>query len=117
MPRQQPALSLTVNAAVAATQAIASESLTQNHATVAFTPVTGSGGTGTLSYSVSPSLPTGLSINSSTGAINGTPTTTSTAASYTVTVTDSNSATATASFSLTVNAALVATPRLSPQNP
>ena len=75
---------------------------------VAFTPVTGSGGTGTLSYSVSPALPTGLTFNASTGAISGTPTATSAATSYTVTVTDSNSATAAASFSLTVNGAVAA---------
>jgi sugar lactone lactonase YvrE len=107
--------SLTVNAAVAATQAVASESLTQNHATVAFTPVTGSGGTGTLSYSVFPAVPAGLSFNTSTGAISGTPTATSAAANYTVTVTDSSSATATAIFSLTVNAAV--TPVLSWSTP
>ena len=71
--------------------------------------MTGSGGTGTSSYSVSPSLPTGLSINSSTRAISGTPTATSAATSYyAVTVTDSNGATATASFSLTVNTTVAA---------
>ena len=94
---------------VAATQAIASTTLTQNHAATAFTPVTGSGGTGTLSYRVSPTLPTGLSYSASTGAITGTPTVTSSATTYTVTVTDANNATTTATFSLTVNAAVVAT--------
>jgi len=101
--------SLTVNTAVTATQAIASEALTQNHAATPFTPVTGSGGTAPLSYSISPALPAGLSINSSTGVITGTPTTTSPATSYTVTVTDQNGATATASFTLTVNGAVTAT--------
>jgi hypothetical protein len=101
--------SLTVNAAVTATQAIASTTLTQNHAATSFTPVTGSGGTSPLSYSVSPSLPTGLSLASSTGAITGTPTVTSSATTYTVTVTDANSATATATFSLTVIGAVTAT--------
>ncbi len=102
-------LSLTVNAAVTATQAIASEVLTQNHAATPFTPVTGSGGTAPLSYSISPALPAGLSYSASTGAVSGTPTATSTATSYTVTVTDANGATATATFSLTVNAAVTAT--------
>src|SRR5262249_26933535 len=37
-----------------ATQAVASKTLTQNHAATSFTPVTGSGGTAPLSYSVSP---------------------------------------------------------------
>jgi hypothetical protein len=92
-----------------ATQAIASTMLTQNHAATAFTPVTGSGGASPLSYSVSPSLPSGLSMASGTGAITGTPTATSSATTYTVTVTDANSATATATFALTVNGAVTAT--------
>jgi hypothetical protein len=98
-----------LDSGAAATQAIATTSLTQNHAATAFTPVTGAGGTAPLSYSVSPALPTGLSISSSTGAITGTPTATSSARSYTVTVTDAGNATATATFSLTVSTALTAT--------
>jgi hypothetical protein len=101
--------SLAINTAVTATQAIASATLTQNHAPASLTPVTGTGGAAPLSYSVSPSLPTGLTMNSTTGAISGTPTVTSPSTSYTVTVTDANSATATASFSLTVNSAVTAT--------
>jgi len=101
--------SLTVNAAVSATQAVSTKSLTQNYAAVSFTPVTGSNGTGTLAYSVSPTLPTGLSFNTSTGAITGTATVTSSATTYTVTVTDTNSASATNTFSLTVNTAVSAT--------
>jgi hypothetical protein len=101
--------SLTVNPAVTATQAVASVTLTQNHAATSFTPVTGGGGTGSLTYSVSPALPTGLSINSSNGAITGTPTATHATSSFTVSVTDTNNATATNSFSLTVNGAVVAT--------
>ncbi len=101
--------SVVVNAAVTATQAIASTTLTVNHVATAFTPVTGGGGTGTLTYSVSPSLPAGLSMNFATGSITGTPTATSLAATYTVTVTDADGATATASFSLTVNATVTAT--------
>ncbi|WMT72491.1 Ig-like domain repeat protein [Bradyrhizobium sp. Ash2021] len=92
-----------------ATQAIASTMLTQNHAATAFTPVTGSGGASPLTYSVSPGLPTGLSMAPATGAITGTPTVTSSATTYTVTVTDANSATATATFSLTVHGVVTAT--------
>ena len=95
--------SLTVNAAVAAMQSIASKALTQNIAATPFTPVTGSGGTGSLSYSISPALPAGLALSSTTGAITGTPTATSSATTYSVTVTDANSAIATASFIMTVN--------------
>ncbi|SIO39188.1 Putative Ig domain-containing protein [Bradyrhizobium erythrophlei] len=92
-----------------ATQAIASTMLTQNHAATAFTPVAGSGGTGALTYNVSPGLPTGLSMAPGTGAITGTPTVASSATTYTVTVTDANSATATATFSLTVHGVVTAT--------
>jgi hypothetical protein len=68
----------------------------------AFIPVTGSGGTGALSYSITPALPGGLSIVAGTGAIAGTPIVTSVAATYTVTVTDTNGASASAAFSLSV---------------
>ncbi|MGJ5149972.1 putative Ig domain-containing protein [Bradyrhizobium sp. HKCCYLR1023] len=100
---------LTVNGPVSATQAIASKTLTQNAAATSFTPVTGSGGTPPLSYGVAPALPTGLTLNTSTGAITGTPTVTSGATTYTVTVTDANTATASNTFSLTVNSAVTAT--------
>ncbi|MEV6528848.1 M4 family metallopeptidase [Streptomyces sp. NPDC051639] len=56
---------------------------------------------GSLSYAAT-GLPTGLSINGSTGAITGTPTTAGTY-STTVTVTDSTGATGTASFTWTVS--------------
>ncbi|MBO4255146.1 M4 family metallopeptidase [Streptomyces griseorubiginosus] len=56
---------------------------------------------GSLSYAAS-GLPTGLSINSSTGVISGTPTTAGTY-STTVTVTDPTGATGTASFTWTVS--------------
>lgn len=45
-------------------------------------------GSTATSYAISPALPTGLNINSSTGDITGTPTTISTATDYTVTVTN-----------------------------
>jgi uncharacterized repeat protein (TIGR01451 family) len=100
---------LTVNGAVTATQAIASTMLTRNHAATSFTPVTGSGGTGPLAYSVLPSLPTGLNMASGTGAITGTPGVASPATTYTVTVTDANGQTATATFALAVNSVVTAT--------
>ena len=99
---------LEVNGPLKATQAIATKSLTVNITSPAFTPVAGSGGTGTLTYSISPVLPGGLNFSTATGAISGTPTAISSATSYTVTVTDQNSATATASFALTVNGAVSA---------
>ena len=101
--------SLTVNGAVVATQAIASRMLTINTAAVPFTPVTGSGGTAPLSYSVAPALPAGLTLAAASGQITGTPTVASAATTYTVTVTDANTTTDSATFSLTVNGAVVAT--------
>jgi len=88
-----------------ATGTTTSYSFYQNIAVTAFTPVTGSGGTAPLTYSIvspSPSLPNGLAINSSTGQISGTPTVAAAATTITVTVTDANLQTATATFSLSV---------------
>ena len=56
-----------------------------------------------VSYAVGPSLPTGLSLNTSTGVISGTPTTATATASYTITATNSGGS-AQASLSITVNA-------------
>jgi hypothetical protein len=100
--------SLTVNTPPTATQSIASEALTQNHAATGFTPVTGGSGTASLAYSISPGLPAGLNISSTTGAVSGTPTAALAATNFTVTVTDANGVTATNSFSLTVNTAVTA---------
>jgi hypothetical protein len=101
--------SLTVNSAVVAMTAVSTTMLTVNQPSASFTPVTGSGGTPPLTFSVSPALPAGLSISATSGAITGIPTAASPATSYTVTVTDSNHATGQASFTLTVNPAVVAT--------
>ena len=57
---------------------------------------------GTLTYSISPTLPTGLSISSTTGAITGTPTAASASTSYTIAVSDSNGQSASYSFNITV---------------
>ena len=70
-----------------------------------FSPVTATGGASPYFYSISPALPAGLSLNTETGVISGTPTTTSAATTYTVTVKDSISPTAnqvSTSFSLRV---------------
>jgi alpha-tubulin suppressor-like RCC1 family protein len=68
------------------------------------TPITVANGVSPYVYSVSPSLPTGLSMNTTSGAITGTPTSLSSSTSYTVSVYDSNytPATATASFTIAV---------------
>jgi len=67
---------------------------------------TSSGGA-VVSYSVSPALPPGLTLNTSTGVISGTPTAVTSTASYTVTATNSGGPT-TASLSIAVVSAYTA---------
>ncbi len=80
--------------------------------------VTTSGGAGTLTYTVTGNLPPGLTLNSSTGAITGTPTGPNGTANFTVKVTDSSTAspqTSTKAFTITVNlppAPSISTPTL-----
>ena len=104
-----------VIAPLSASAALSDRSLTSGIAATSFTPITASGGVGNKSYSISPALPAGLSLNSSTGAITGTPTTAIVSTSYTVTVTDSSS-TVTSTFSLSVNPALSANSGSVPAN-
>ena len=94
-----------VNRPISANVSVASRSLTASLPISTLVPITASGGAGPRTYSISPSLPSGLSLNTSTGAITGTPTGASASTSYTVSVTDGSS-TSTATFSLGVNAAL-----------
>lgn len=73
-------------------------------------PVLGQGGTGTLTYSISPPVPAGLVYNTSTGTLSGTSGSLYTQTTHTVTVTDSATPTpaqATGQFTLAVNAASV----------
>ena len=74
--------------------------LTKGTAMTTVTP-TSSGGTIT-SWSVSPSLPTGLSLDSSTGAISGTPSVVTSSTTYTITGSNTGGST-TATVSVTVN--------------
>ena len=66
--------------------------------------LTGIGFSGTVSYSISPSLPTGLSLNASTGVISGTPVSGQASTSYTITATGSIAGSATAAVSLRIAA-------------
>lgn len=61
-----------------------------------------SGGGAVLNYSITPALPSGLSINTSNGVISGTPTAIATATSYTITATNSGGSTS-STISITVN--------------
>jgi len=72
-------------------------------------PVTAGGGYGTITFSISPALPSGLSFNASNGRITGTPTV-KVSGSHTVTATDSIGQTSSSSFSLVIlNPPLVTT--------
>jgi len=63
-----------------------------------------SGETATV-WSISPSLPSGLSLNTSTGVISGTASATSASATYTITATTSTSATGTTTITLAASSA------------
>ncbi|MCX6448058.1 MAG: putative Ig domain-containing protein, partial [Actinobacteria bacterium] len=101
--------SLTVASVLSTTLAIPAETLTAGAAAITFTPVPASGGTSPITYAISPSLPSGLSMSTSTGAITGTPASSASATNYTVTATDATSATSAKTFSLTIATALSTT--------
>ncbi|WP_371108270.1 putative Ig domain-containing protein [Rhizobium sp. RCC_161_2] len=63
--------------------------------------VTASGGTSPYSYSATGTLPAGLTLNHSTGAITGTPTTTGNY-SFSVTATDANNVTISAAYTIAI---------------
>lgn len=64
--------------------------------------LTTSGFSGTVTYGVSPSLPAGLTLNTSTGVISGAPTATQSATTYTITATGATSGAATSSVSIAI---------------
>jgi gliding motility-associated-like protein len=75
--------------------------------TVAISAVTPtSTGATVSSYTISPALPTGLTLNPTTGVITGTPTVNSTSRSYTVTATSALTCTGTTTFTLEVFSAV-----------
>ena len=81
---------------------IADQQYTQDTAISALTLPAATGGTGTLTYRLSPALPAGLQFDARTRRLTGTPTTTLAATLYTYTVTDANRATASLTFRLRV---------------
>ena len=99
---------LTVNPPVLATVVVAEKTLTQNQPATPFQPVAATGGTGALHYSVTPSLPSGLSISSTSGVVSGTPAAANASTTYTITATDTNGAAKSATFSLSISGAVVA---------
>ena len=81
---------------------IADQRYTQNTAISALTLPAAIGGTGSLTYRLSPALPAGLRFDARTRRLTGTPTATWTARVYTYTVTDANGATDSLTFRLRV---------------
>ena len=79
-----------------------STSITLTKGTAMTTETVTSTGGAVVSYSVSPSLPAGLSLDTSTGAISGTPTAVTSSASYTITATNTGG-TDTATMTIVVN--------------
>jgi len=96
-------LSVAAPTAITTTVAAASTTLTQGLSTgIPLQPVTATGGFGTLTFTVSPNLPAGLSMDP-TGNITGIPTAFGPSTTYTVTVTDqAGQSNSSSSFNLTV---------------
>ena len=69
---------------------------------VSLIPVIASNALGSVTFAISPSVPTGLSFNTNNGQITGTASTTSTLTLYSVTVNDAGGSVSTATFSLRV---------------
>jgi hypothetical protein len=92
---------LSVTGLVTTTQAY-----TQGVSISSLPTVSTQGGTGPLNYAISPTLPTGLTLSTTTGIVSGTPTVSSNLTSYTVTVTDRSTPAqqGTTSFSISVAA-------------
>ncbi|MEO8103155.1 MAG: Ig domain-containing protein, partial [Betaproteobacteria bacterium] len=87
---------------IAAVGAASAISLPVNVAVTPFIPVTSSGATGTLTFSISPALPAGLIFDTTNGQISGTPTAVSPSTVYTVTITDAVPSSTSATFSMSV---------------
>jgi hypothetical protein len=98
----QRTFTLTVRpVAPAFTISSASESKTVNTAITGYT-ISSTGGT-IASYAISPAAPAGLTFNTTTGLLTGTPTEVAAATAYTITATNATSST-TQTFTLTVTA-------------
>ena len=85
-------------------ETIADQTYTQNTAITTLTLPAAMGGDGTLTYSLSPALPTGLSFNATNRQLSGTPTAVAAMAEYTYKVADADNDEAMLTFDITVGA-------------
>ena len=86
------------------TASVADRTLTQGKAISALVLPEASGGDGTLSYTLTPSLPAGISLDMATRTVSGTPTALQAATSYSWTVTDADGDSSSLTFSISVEA-------------
>ena len=81
---------------------VANRSYTQGTAITAFTLPAATGGNGTLSYALTPTLPAGLALDAATRTVSGAPTATLAVTTYSWTATDADGDTASVSFTIEV---------------
>ena len=96
------ALTLTINDVIPSSLTYSANPATYTKGTSIPNNTPSNAGGVVLSYSVSPTLPTGLTLNATSGIVSGTPSVISAAANYTVTATNSGGATTTA-LTITIN--------------
>jgi hypothetical protein len=99
-------ISITVGASISPTTRVIN--LTQNVAMTATSAYTLNGFTGTITYSISPALPAGLVMSTTTGIVTGTPAVAVAPANHTITVTGSGGGSAVTVITLAVYAPLAA---------
>ncbi len=95
-------VSITINDVAPSNLSYSTNPATYSKNTAINSNIPASSGGAVISYSVSPALPAGLSLNTGNGVISGTPTAVTATTNYTVTATNSGGST-TASVSITVN--------------
>jgi hypothetical protein len=93
--------------ALTTTIAVPTKQATAGTSVGSFTPVSFAGGSGTVTYSINPSLPSGLNFNTANGAITGTPIGALQTTTYTVTGTDTALNTVSGTFTLSIQSAPV----------
>ena len=110
-------VNITVLPRITATAVITSLRAEVTRTITGFQPLIAANGNGVYTYSVSPALPAGLSLNPSTGVVSGTPTAAASQTSYTFSVRDSLgiTATTTSAINITVYSLITATATVPPQ--